>query len=40
MSKTVIKFEKFCKAFIRLEKIYLKPAEEYDINVDATIQRF
>lgn len=40
MSKTGIKFEKFCKAFIKLEKIHLKPALDDDINIDATIQRF
>jgi len=40
MSKTRVKFEKFCKAFTKLEKIHLKPAVEDDINIDATIQRF
>jgi nucleotidyltransferase substrate binding protein (TIGR01987 family) len=38
MSK--IKFEKFEKALISLEAIYLKPMQDDRSNVDATIQRF
>ena len=40
MSKIQLKFEKFHKAFNTLEKIYLQPASEDRINIDATIQRF
>ncbi len=38
MSK--IKFEKFEKALLSLEAIYLKPMQDDRSNVDATIQRF
>lgn len=40
MLKIHIKFEKFKKAFIALEAIYMKPIEEDRANIDATIQRF
>ncbi len=40
MSKSEIKFEKFTKALISLEAIYLKPMQDDRSNVDATIQRF
>jgi nucleotidyltransferase substrate binding protein (TIGR01987 family) len=40
MSKSKIKFEKFQKALISLEAVYLKPMQEDRINIDATIQRF
>lgn len=40
MSKSKIKFEKFQKALISLEAVYLKPMQEDRTNVDATIQRF
>lgn len=40
MSKTQIKFEKFHKALLALETIYLAPPMENRMNVDATIQRF
>lgn len=40
MSKIQLKFEKFHKALNTLEKIYLQPASEDRINIDATIQRF
>jgi nucleotidyltransferase substrate binding protein (TIGR01987 family) len=40
MSKIEIKFEKFKKALLSLEAIYLKPMQEDRSNVDATIQRF
>jgi nucleotidyltransferase substrate binding protein (TIGR01987 family) len=40
MSKSQIKFEKFKKALLSLEAIYLKPMQEDRSNVDATIQRF
>lgn len=40
MSKTQIKLEKFQKALLALETIYLKPAGEDRANIDATIQRF
>ena len=40
MSKSKIKFEKFKKALISLEAIYLKPMQEDRSNIDATIQRF
>lgn len=36
----MIKLEKFTKALIALEAIYLKPMQEDRSNVDATIQRF
>lgn len=40
MSKSKIKFEKFKKALISLEGIYLKPMQDDRSNIDATIQRF
>lgn len=40
MQKKQIKFEKFSKAFATLEAIYLNPATQDRINIDATIQRF
>jgi nucleotidyltransferase substrate binding protein (TIGR01987 family) len=40
MSKSHIKLEKFKKALIALEAIYLKPPQEDRSNIDATIQRF
>ena len=40
MSKSKIKFEKFQKALISLESVYLKPMQEDRTNIDATIQRF
>lgn len=40
MSKSEIKFEKFQKALISLESIYLKPMQDDRSNVDAVIQRF
>lgn len=40
MSKSKIKFEKFQKALLSLEAIYLKPMQDDRSNVDATIQRF
>ena len=40
MSKIKIKFEKFQKALLSLEAIYLKPTQEDRSNIDATIQRF
>lgn len=40
MSKSKIKFEKFQKALLALESIYLKPVQEDRVNIDATIQRF
>ena len=40
MSKSEIKFEKFQKALISLEAVYLKPMQEDRTNIDATIQRF
>lgn len=40
MSKSKIKFEKFQKALLSLEAIYLKPMQADRSNVDATIQRF
>ena len=40
MSKSKIKFEKFQKALISLEAVYLKPMQEDRTNIDATIQRF
>lgn len=40
MSKSKIKFEKFQKALLSLEAIYLKPTQEDRSNIDATIQRF
>ena len=40
MSKSKIKFEKFQKALISLEAVYLKPMQEDRVNIDATIQRF
>ena len=40
MLKSKIKLEKFKKALISLESIYLKPIQQDRANVDATIQRF
>ena len=40
MLKNTIKLEKFKKALVALEAIYLKPMQEDRTNVDATIQRF
>lgn len=40
MSKSKLKFEKFQKALLSLEAIYLKPMQDDRSNVDATIQRF
>lgn len=40
MSKTQIKFEKFQKALLSLEIIYMKPVLADRANIDATIQRF
>lgn len=40
MLRSNIKFEKFKKALISLESIYLKPLQEDRSNIDATIQRF
>ena len=40
MTKSNIKLEKFKKALIALEDIYLKPVQEDRANIDATIQRF
>lgn len=40
MLKSKIKFEKFQKALLSLEAIYLKPMQEDRSNVDAVIQRF
>jgi nucleotidyltransferase substrate binding protein (TIGR01987 family) len=40
MSKSEIKFEKFKKALLSLEAIYLKPIQDDRSNIDATIQRF
>lgn len=40
MLKSNIKFEKFNKALIALETIYLKPMQEDRSNIDATMQRF
>lgn len=40
MLKTQIKLEKFKKALISLEAIYLKPPQEDRSNIDATIKRF
>lgn len=40
MLKSKIKLEKFKKALVSLESIYLKPIQEDRANVDATIQRF
>ena len=40
MSKNEIKFEKFKKALLSLEAIYLKPMQDDRSNIDATIQRF
>ncbi len=40
MSKSKIKFEKFKKALISLEAIYLKSVQDDRANIDATIQRF
>ncbi|MCC8467303.1 MAG: HI0074 family nucleotidyltransferase substrate-binding subunit [Rickettsia endosymbiont of Eriopis connexa] len=38
--KLETKLEKFRKAFIKLESIYLKQATEDEVYIDATIQRF
>lgn len=40
MLRSTIKLEKFKKALISLEAIYLKPLEADRSNIDATIQRF
>jgi nucleotidyltransferase substrate binding protein (TIGR01987 family) len=40
MQKTKIKLEKFTKALVALEAIYLNPITTDRINIDATIQRF
>nr|WP_233417489.1 HI0074 family nucleotidyltransferase substrate-binding subunit [Rickettsia slovaca] len=40
MSKINLKLEKFRKAFMTLEDIYLKPTTEDRAYIDATIQRF
>ncbi|AEK74201.1 nucleotidyltransferase [Rickettsia conorii subsp. heilongjiangensis] len=40
MSKINLKLEKFHKAFMTLEDIYLKPTTEDRAYIDATIQRF
>ncbi|EAA25774.1 nucleotidyltransferase substrate binding protein [Rickettsia sibirica] len=40
MSKINLKLEKFRKAFMKLEDIYLKPTTEDRAYIDATIQRF
>ncbi len=40
MSRSEVKFEKFKKALLSLEAIYLKPMQDDRSNVDATIQRF
>jgi nucleotidyltransferase substrate binding protein (TIGR01987 family) len=40
MSKNEIKFEKFKKALLSLEAVYLKPMQDDRSNIDATIQRF
>lgn len=40
MSKNSVKLEKFEKALVALESIYLKPMQEDRSNIDATIQRF
>ncbi len=40
MIKSNIKFEKFKKALLSLEAIYLKPMQDDRSNLDATIQRF
>lgn len=40
MLKSSIKCEKFKKALIALEAIYLKPMQADRSNIDATIQRF
>lgn len=40
MSKINLKLEKFRKAFMTLEDIYLKPVTEDRAYIDATIQRF
>ena len=40
MLRNNIKLEKFKKALIALESIYLKPLQEDRSNIDATIQRF
>lgn len=40
MLRSDIKFQKFKKALISLESIYLKPVQEDRSNIDATIQRF
>jgi nucleotidyltransferase substrate binding protein (TIGR01987 family) len=40
LKKSSVKFEKFQKALVALETIYLKPMQEDRSNIDATIQRF
>ena len=40
MLRSKIKFEKFKKALLSLEAIYLKPMQDDRSNGDATIQRF
>lgn len=40
MKKTQIKFEKFQKALLSLDAIYMKPVMPDRANIDATIQRF
>lgn len=40
MLRSNIKLEKFKKALLSLETIYLKPARADRTNIDATIQRF
>ena len=40
MLKSKIKFDKFSKALLTLEEIYLKPPRDDRSNIDATIQRF
>jgi nucleotidyltransferase substrate binding protein (TIGR01987 family) len=40
MLRSNIKFEKFKKALISLEAIYLKQVQDDRANIDATIQRF
>lgn len=40
MTKTQIKYEKFQKALLSLDAIYMKPVMPDRANIDATIQRF
>lgn len=40
MLKSKIKFDKFKKALLSLEAIYLKSVQDDRANIDATIQRF